>query len=44
MLKRKYIHSKLQQNKLNTINIKFKIRILEALLMVENMDIKTWIP
>ena len=38
MLKQKYIHSILKQNKLNTINIKFKFRIIEPLLMDENMD------
>ena len=38
MLKQKYIHSILKQNKLNTINIKFKFRIIELLLMDENMD------
>ena len=43
MLKHKYIHSILQQNKFNTINIKFKFGILEAPLMDENMDTKTWI-
>ena len=49
MLKHKYIHSILQQNKFNTINVKFKFntvnvkfkfRILEAPLMNENMDTK----
>ena len=44
MLKYKYIHSILQQNKFNNINIKFKFRILDALLMDENMDTKIWIP
>ena len=40
MLKHKYIHSILQRNKFNTINIKFKFRILEAPLMDENKDTK----
>ena len=44
MLKHKYKHSILQQNKFNTINIKFTIIILEAPLMDENMDTKIWIP
>ena len=38
MLKYKYIHSISQQNKFNTINFKFKFRILEVQLMDENMD------
>ena len=38
------IYSILQQNKFNTINIKFKFRILEVPLMDENMDTKIWIP
>ena len=33
-----FLHSILQQNKFNSINIKFKFRILEALLMDGNMD------
>ena len=33
-----FLHSILQQNKFNSINIKFKFRILEALLMDDNMD------
>ena len=36
------MHSILQQNKFNTINIKFKFRILETPLMDENMDTKIW--
>ena len=40
MLKHKYIHSILEQNKFNTIIIKFKFTILEAPLMDENMDTK----
>ena len=40
MLKDKYIHRILQQNKFNTIHIKFRFRILETLLMDENMDNK----
>ena len=33
-----FLHSILQQNKFNSINIKFKFRILEALLMDHIMD------
>ena len=33
-----FLHSILQQNKFNSIDIKFKFRILEALLMDDNMD------
>ena len=33
-----FLHSILQQNKFNSINIKFKFRILEVLLMDDNMD------
>ena len=44
MLKHKYIYSILQQNKFNTINIKFKFTILEEALMNENKDTKIWIP
>ena len=40
MLKHKDIHSNLQQNKFNNININFKFRILQAPLMDENMDTK----
>ena len=38
------MHSILQQKKFNTINIKFKFRILEAPLMEENMDTEILIP
>ena len=44
MLKHKYMHNILQQNNSNTINIKFKFRILEAPLMDENINTKIWIP
>ena len=44
MLKHKYVESILQQIKFNTINIKFKFRILEASLVDENMDTKILIP
>ena len=40
MLEHKYIHRILQQNKFNTIHIKFRFRILETPLMDENMDNK----
>ena len=33
-----FLHSILQQNKFNSINVKFKFRILEALLMDHIMD------
>ena len=42
--KHNYMHSILQQKKFNTINIKFKFRILEAPLMEENMDTEILIP
>lgn len=44
MLKYKYIHSILQENKFNAINIKFKFTILEGALMDGNIDTKIWIP
>ena len=44
MLKHKYIHSIVQQNKFNTNNIMFKFRNLYAPFMDENMYITIWIP